>query len=171
MTKAAFEQRLAIGRTSAMPILLEILEHARDILGKRLEVARGIEGLTSPAFASSRNDLRGQLDHLVARDFLRTTPRSRLADLPRYLDGMLYRIGNLHGRVERDLAGIEKVAVWERRSAVLSEASEVGHGAAAELRFLVQEYRIATFSQHLGTREKVSAKRLQVRFEALEDLE
>ena len=171
VTKAAFEQRLAIGRTSAMPILLEILEHARDILGKRLEVARGIEGLTSPAFASSRNDLRGQLDHLVARDFLRTTPRSRLADLPRYLDGMLYRIGNLHGRVERDLAGIEKVAVWERRSAVLSEASEVGHGAAAELRFLVQEYRIATFSQHLGTREKVSAKRLQVRFEALEDLE
>ena len=37
-----------------------------------------------------------------------------------------------------------------------------------ELRFLVQEFRIATFSQRIGTKGKVSAKRLEARFAAAE---
>lgn len=165
-TRAAFEQRLASNRQALGPIFQDTLDWARKILAKRFEVARAVDALDSPAFAASRADLAGQLDRLVGADFLAVTPKHRLPDVPRYLDGMAHRIDNLQGRVRRDRAGIEAVRLWERRLAALRESGETAD--TAELRFLVEEFRIATFSQRLGTRGKVSAKRLQARFEAAE---
>ena len=108
-----------------------------------------------------------QLETLVGPDFLRTTPRRHLPDLPRYLDAMAQRLQNLHGRVERDRAGIEKVAVWERRLTEVKERAGDGFPeTVTALRFLVEEFRVATFAQRIGTREKVSEKRLARRFDA-----
>ncbi len=165
-TEAAFKERLASGRAALAPIFIDTLEQTRSILARRFEVAAAISAMASPAFAASRADLMRQLDDLIGAEFLITTPRHRLADLPRYLDAMAYRIDNLAGRVDRDQARMEAVGVWESRLAALREAGETS--AAEQLRFLVQEFRVATFSQRLGTRDKVSAKRLQARFEAAE---
>ena len=163
----AFEQRVAVGKASAPVVFFELLEHARSILAKRLDVARAIDGLVSPAFRASRDDLARQLMHLVAPDFVRTTPRNRLPDLPRYLDGMANRIAALAGRVQRDIAGIEAVSPWEQRLASLREQTEDAESdVIVDLRYLIEEFRIATFCQHLGTREKVSVVRLARRFEA-----
>ena len=90
-----FEQRVADGRSTAPAVFAEMLGHARDTLARRFDVAQRIETLVSPAFAPTRDDLVGQLDDVVPAAFVRTTSRARLADLPRYLDGMLYRAGNL----------------------------------------------------------------------------
>ena len=120
--------------------------------------------MSSPAFSATRNDLRCQLDEIAGGRILATLPSDRLADIPRYLDGMLVRMDSLHGRVKRDLAGIAAVEAWERRLRDLREAG-VDTG---DLPFLVQEFRIATFSQRLGTKGKVSAKRLETQFTAAE---
>ena len=168
-TKPEFDACAEAGHAALRGTFSEALACTRRILAKRTAVARDVDGLTSPAFARSREDMAGQLEDLVGADFLRTTPRDRLADLPRYLDGIAYRIGNLHGRVQRDLAGIDKVAVWKRRlAAVAEQADNVEAPIIAELRFLVEEFRIATFAQRLGTREKVSDERLANRFDAAE---
>ena len=170
-TRAAFDARLAAGKPRLAPVFFATLEKTRMVLAKRLAVAEAIGGLASPAFAASRADLVAQLDAVAGDDFLATTPSDRLADLPRYLDAMAYRIANLQGRVQRDQAGVAAVAAWERRLAVLRAATKAApqtSDAVAELHFLIQEFRVATFSQRLGTREKVSAKRLQTRFEAVE---
>jgi len=165
VTKTEFTRCISTHRGTATPIFHELLEGTRTVLKKRLEVVRRLDALGSPAFARSRKDLVRQLDGLVGADFLRATPRDRLPDLPRLLDGMAHRIDNLQGRVDRDRAGIEAVAVWEQRLATLREAGDVSSDVIDDLRFLIEEFRIATFSQQLGTREKVSAKRLAGRFE------
>ena len=166
-TQAGFDECVETGGAVLHETFFEIITHARQILAKRTAVARGIEGLASPAFATSREDVARQLENLVSANFLRTTPRAHLPDLPRYLDGMMHRIQNLQGRVERDLAGVEKVAAWERRLAAVEEQAEDGLAEpVTELRFLVEEFRIATFAQQIGTREKISEQRLARRFDA-----
>ena len=111
--------------------------------------------------------MEAQLGALVGADFLAATPSERLNDLPRYLDGMAYRVDALRigGKVDRDRAGIAAVAAWEQRLAALV-AKGIAPALREELRFLVQEFRMTTFSQALGTRGKVSAKRLAKRFDA-----
>ena len=166
-TQTGFDARVDAGRPALHETFFEILTHARRILTERASVVRRIDGLASPAFATSREDMTRQLENLVGPDFLRSTPRGHLADLPRYLDGMVHRIENLHGRVERDLAGVEQVAAWERRlAAVKEQAEDPLSGPVTELRFLIEEFRIATFAQRIGTREKISDKRLARRFDA-----
>ena len=167
-TQTGFDACVKAGVGMVQKTFFEIIGHARNILAKRTAVAHRVEELASPAFAKSREDLARQLENLVASDFLRTTPRGQLPDLPRYLDGMAHRIQNLRGRVERDLAGVERVAAWERRlEAVEEQAGEAQSGTVTELRFLIEEFRIATFAQRIGTRGKISEKRLARRFEAV----
>ena len=166
-SRAGFDACAETGKGALRGAFSEVLGQARQILTRRREVASRLDGLASPAFVKSREDMARQLGHLVPSDFLRITPRRHLAQLPRYLDGIAYRIDNLHGRVQRDLAGIEKVAVWERRLAeVADHAQDPSTGLVAELRFLVEEFRIATFAQRIGTREKISDKRMGMHFEA-----
>jgi hypothetical protein len=45
--------------------------------------------------------------------------------------------------------------------AELEEALERKPGADPEVRWLIEELRVAEFAQSLGTREKVSAKRIR----------
>lgn len=166
-SKAAFDARLqetlpAIGR-----VFRAVLDHARIILARRFEVARLIDGLDSPAFAETRDDLLAQLADIAGADFLSATPGDRLADIPRYLDGMAWRARNLQGRVGKDRAGCETLRRWQTRLEALRAATGETR-ATVELRFLLQELRIALFSQRTGTREKVSEVRLTRRFEPLE---
>ena len=167
-TKAGFDACAETGKDALRGTFSEVLDQARQILTRRTAVANRLDALVSPAFAKSREDMVSQLGNLVPADFLRTTPRRHLADLARYLDGIAYRIGNLHGRVQRDHAGMEKVAVWERRfTEAANDAEDPESGIAGELRFLVEEFRIATFAQQIGTREKISDRRMAMHLEAV----
>ena len=167
-TRAAFDACLAAGKLAEA--VGDLLQSARATLAKRFEVARALGGLDSPAFAASRADLEAQLEALVRPRFPWTTPKDRVADLPRYLDGMAYRIAKLPGNVKRDQAGMAALAPWLARLAALRAAPDANAKAAAvELRFAVEEFRIATFSQPIGTRGKASAKRLAAAFEAAEN--
>ena len=165
-TRRDFEERLAANANALVPTFQEVHGTLNEIVRKRTDLARWIDLLASPALAETRRDLARQLDGLVGHGFLATLPRDRLADLPRYLDAMAARIDGLDGRVARDRVGMAAVAPWEERLAALAKRRE----DTAELAFLVQEYRVAVFSQRLGTRGKVSPQRLEKRFAAVEAL-
>ena len=166
-TREAFQKRVAA--VPLGPVVAETAALTRTILAKRLAVSNNLDAMRSPTWKPSRDDMRTQLDLLVGPRFLATTPAEHLADLPRYLDALAYRIDRLRvgGRVDRDQAGMATVAAWETRLAAL-RAADVASDVEAELRFLVQEFRVATFSQAIGTRGKISAQRLQARFRAAE---
>ena len=163
-TRDAFEARLAAERQSLVPTFQGVLATMRVVFEKRFGLAPRLAALASPALAETRADLRRQLDIVAGAGLLATLPSARLPDLPRYLDGMSMRLDGLQGRLGRDRAGMAAVQAWERRLAALSQSG----AAVEELGFLVQEFRIATFSQRIGTKGKVSAKRLEAQFAAAE---
>ena len=162
-TATAFAERLA--STKLAPVVAETVAHAKAILAKRFEVAKALDDIDSPAFAPSVADMASQLDDIAGAQFLANASSDWLTDICRYLDGMAHRIANLRP-VKRDLERMEAIKPWQDRLLALSKADD--DETFEDLRYLVQEFRIATFSQGLGTREKVSAKRLEVRFAAAE---
>ena len=95
------------------------------------------------------------------------TPYERLADLPRYLDAMLYRVNHFQGRVSKDEELMNQARTWEQR--LHSLTARVGDMPdLVDAKFLLAELRVALFHQKLGTKEKVSQKKLTQTFERLE---
>lgn len=159
--------RACLAQGSLTNAFAATLADARRILAKRQAVAAALDALTGPAFAPSRADLAAQLEQVTPADFLATTPSAWRSDLLRYLDGMALRIERLPGRVRQDRQHMAIVAPWQQRLDALRPATPPAEIAA--LARLLQEFRIATFAQQLGTHERISAKRLAAHFAAAEE--
>ena len=152
-----------------------LAEASRKILGKRFEAVQRIAELTSPAFAASREDMQAHLARLVPPEFPTRIPAERMDDVARYLDAIAYRAEHLQGRVQRDMEGVREAERWQARLDAVAEALSDGTADASDdgsplvaARYLVEEYRVALFSQRIGTREKVSPERLARAIEPLE---
>jgi hypothetical protein len=78
---------------------------------------------------------------------------------------MLYRWAHLQGRVEKDAAEEEALQALESRSDALVE---LGSDVNWELRHMLEELRVASFAQPIGTRIRVSVKRAVKRIEEME---
>ncbi len=125
--------------------------------------------LTPPllGFAKANyDDLREQLDELLAPGFVRDLGKSRLAQLPRYLKAMKLRAERLRQDPARDQARMLGVQVYWRE--VLKHRARMDSDPLVdELRWLVEELRVSTFAQELRTPEPVSPKRLAKLVESL----
>ncbi|MET0505825.1 MAG: DUF3418 domain-containing protein, partial [Luteibacter sp.] len=108
---------------------------------------------------ASYDDLREQLAALLQPGFLRELPTARLAHYPRYLKAMRLRGERLRQDPARDQSRMLQVLPYWR---ALLQAGGTALGAAdwAELRWLLEEWRVSLFAQELKTAEPVSAKRL-----------
>ena len=165
--RIGFEALIKKGRGNLVSKFLELLGLTRIILEKRFSVKREIDRLTSKAYIHARNDLLKQLDQLVTPDFLTVIPPEYLGEVPRYLDAMTYRMYHLQGRVTQDVESIQLIANWQERLEILGAKAKSRY-AFVRLRFSIEEYRVARFSQGLGTKKKVSERRLEREFLALE---
>ena len=166
-SKEDFDARLKACRGEFVTEGLRSIELCCEIAAKRFEVSLAMERVDSAVFAPAIADMKAQLANLVPVDFMWQTPADRVKDLLRYLDAMLYRAGHLQGRVTKDQELMETAQGWEQRlQTMFVQAGEVPDLVAA--RYLLRELRVALFHQKLGTREKVSQKKLNQRFEELE---
>ena len=166
-TRAAFDALLAARRTRLIPVFNSALEASRDILDRRFAAANRIAALDSPAFAPSRDDMVAHLERLVPPDFPNRISLEGFADLSRYLRALAQRADNLPGRVPKDRQSMAEVSRWEARLASVSDALP-GEAEVAQLGVLVEEYRVALFSQRIGTGIRVSPERLERALEPLE---
>ncbi len=156
--RASFDAALDAVRRIAVPegtrrveTLAAVLGERRRILGRMAAVRR----LSKPAAA----DIASQLDDLVYPGFLGDIDGARLAEYPRYLEGIARRVERLSADPARDSARLAEIAPWWQN--YLHHYHH--HGYSAELdtyRWLIEEYRISLFAQPLKTRHPISAKRL-----------
>ncbi len=160
----SFAQRIAQEKPRAAVVFDEVLEIVRRILRKRFEIVRQLDAMTSPAFAAALEDVRSQLQRLVPADLLTVTPRARLNDIPRYLDGVRYRLEHLQGKVRKDQELTAVVRAFEQRLDRLRARSREQDSRWQQLRFGVEELRLGLFAEPMGTRGKVSTKRLDADF-------
>jgi ATP-dependent helicase HrpA len=115
---------------------------------------------------ASYDDLREQLDALLAPGFLRELSLARLAQLPRYLKAMRLRAERLRQDPTKDQQRMLQVLPYWR---AYLEHRAAGAAGLEELRWLIEEWRVSLFAQELKTAEPVSAKRLAKALQAVRD--
>ena len=169
-TREAFTQMLERGRGRVVACANElesVLLNSLDVLAR---LRRCLAGLDQGAFADTREDIASQLQRLLAAGFQRDTPQPWLQQYPRYMKALLHRVERLSGQYPKDQRNTAMLAelgapLWDvlrQRSGLLLVCE-----AAMQYRWMLEELRVSLFAQNLGTRQAVSAKRLQEQWQAV----
>jgi len=145
---------------------VERLKLAEPIIEAQAEMKPWLEPPLIGFARASYDDLREQLVHLLEPGFLRELPNARLAHFPRYLKAMRLRAERLRQDPAKDQQRMLQVLPYWREY-LKHRAAGAAPDALAELRWLIEEWRVSLFAQELKTAEPVSAKRLARALEAL----
>ena len=138
---------------------LDIVARVQPILARAYTIEKRLAGTSNLALVPALTDIRGQLSRLVYPGFVADTGADRLADLPRYLAAVEYRLDRLAGNVARDrqlTATVEQV--WQEYEHLRAEVPD--SEAVRRIRWMVEELRVSFFAQALGTPYPVSDKRI-----------
>jgi ATP-dependent helicase HrpA len=162
-------QRRLLERKGELTATFErTLAALRETLVRRFRIGKLIGELESPAYRSTLADAAAQLDRLVPAHVLSITPSAQLAELPRYLDALEYRLTHLQGKVRKDQELMAVVDGFQVRLDRLVGTAGLDEAARQRLRFGLEELRIGLFAEPLGTRGKTSPKRLDREFVEVE---
>jgi len=162
-TADEFAARLERGRAE----LVREADALRALLGEILSLHRALRRALGPGdakgvHAAVRAELEAQLADLVSPTTLRETPREWRRHLPRYLRAAEERWQKRGQRREPELAAAARAAAARlARWRVSQPAGVPWPPGVVEYRWLVEEFRVSLFAQHLGTVRPVSAKRLE----------
>jgi ATP-dependent helicase HrpA len=144
---------------------LDVTRQVARLLGVWREVQRQVDELVAPQVQEPRLDVARQLGRLVYTGFVAGSGVPRLPDVERYLRGALRRLERLPSNIAGDLDRQRSVNVLEeswRRRVEATPGGLAGLPAdVREVRWLLEELRIAQFAQGLGTNGQVSAKRVR----------
>ena len=148
----------------------ELADAVSRILGKRHQLAKQLSGSLAPAMLAASADVGSQLDRLVFPGFVARTPRDRLMEMPRYLEAARLRLERAGNNPQRDLQQQRLIEPHENRLLDCWEPEDWlnDDDPLARYRWLIEEYRVSLFAQELGTRDKVSEKRLSEAWRAVQ---
>ncbi|MFP4514321.1 MAG: DUF3418 domain-containing protein, partial [Acidimicrobiales bacterium] len=140
---------------------------ATTVLERHQRIAATLDGLTGRGFVEAVDDVRSQLRRLVYPGMCTAVGIDQLAHVARYLRAIERRLDTLADdpqrdrrrmticrRLEADYEAVRERVPWS------PELEEVG--------WLLEEMRVATFAQPLGTAQPVSEKRIWTAMAALE---
>jgi ATP-dependent helicase HrpA len=111
--------------------------------------------------------IAADLDRLVPKDFLAVYPIARLVRIPRYLEGLMIRLERARVDPEKDRAKSAQIEPYAFELARLDRAprsaspiSEEKRTAIDELRWMIEEFKLALFAPEIKTAFPISAVRL-----------
>jgi ATP-dependent helicase HrpA len=127
---------------------------------------------SGPAGGNTPGWLTAELSLLVPKDFLQLIPFRRLSELPRYLKALQTRCERAGNNPAKDLQRSSLVAPYV---AALNQymrqkaTSETFSHHLEEFRWMIEEFKVSTFAQELGTAVPVSPKRLDEQLKKLRE--
>jgi ATP-dependent helicase HrpA len=158
-TEADFKRRVEEGRGRLTLIANEVARLASTILTDHAAAVRKIKDTKVQPEATA--DALQQLQRLVPKRFLSTTPWTRLQHLPRYLKAIVLRLDKLRADPARDSARLAELRPQEQRYwRLVAERKGAVDEPMEDYRWLLEELRVSFFAQELRTPQPVSAKRL-----------
>jgi ATP-dependent helicase HrpA len=162
--RAAYDALLARARTELPERAASVLGQVSRVLADWRETDRLLHGRVELGALPSMNDLGQHLDRLVRRGFVADAGAEALRQYPRYLAALAERRRRLDQAPGRDLELMARVGefqqAWDQRMAALP-AGRPPSLELERLRWLVEEYRVSLWAQHLGTAASVSDTRLR----------
>ncbi|MFL6159386.1 MAG: DUF3418 domain-containing protein, partial [Marmoricola sp.] len=162
--EAGYDALLVRARTELADRARAIRDQVVRVLRDAMAVDRLLAGRVELAVLPSMNDMRAHLARLTAPGFVARAGAARLHDYPRYLAALIERHRRLAESSVRDLELMSRIADfqagYEQRLAALPGGRPPGQ-ALTRLGWLVEEYRVSLWAQHLGTSEPVSDQRLR----------
>ncbi len=164
-TEKAFRERLREHGGELLSTANELCDRVGRVLAVFHEVRKRLKGPADLRAMESVADIGEQLENLVYSGFVAATPAGRLADLPRYLEGIRWRLDKLQNDPGRERTGLRAVRpFWEKYLRARNDG-RVDREELDAFRWLIEEYRIQVFAQPLGTATPVSDKRLRQQWE------
>jgi len=168
--EASYAKLRAITRAKLESTTVRVLDSVRAVLTVWHRVQARIAELTAPVLAAARRDLTAQVNALMKPGFVTVAGTARLGDLARYLQAVELRIDKLRADPARDAQWTAQVRVvadeYAAELAALPAGVEQPPGLQ-EIRWMIEELRVALYAHPMRTRYPVSVKRIQ---KALDDL-
>ena len=150
--------------------VLAAVRQVASVLELSGQVEHSIDQVSTPALAHMRADMRMQLRELLGDHFVSSVGVARMDDLTRYLRAMLARCDAAPRDTGRDAvrqSELDQVSgEWEESRATLPSYLR-DSAAAADIDWMIQEFRVNLFAQKLGTRYPISAKRIYAAIDEL----
>ena len=157
---ASFKARVEEGRTRLNLIAQEVARLAGTVLTEYAAAARKLKDAKPPKDVAE--DITAQLQRLMPKRFVASTPYAQLQHFPRYLKGITLRLDKLKGDPARDAQRLAELRPLDQRhTRRLSELKGTHDARLDEFRWLLEELRISLFAQELRTPQPVSVKRLE----------
>ncbi|KRF12720.1 ATP-dependent RNA helicase HrpA [Nocardioides sp. Soil796] len=123
-----------------------------------------LSGRADMSTLSAITDMRAQLDRLVHRGFVADAGLPQLRELPRYLAAIDVRRERLDSQVAKDRQVMDQMSemqnAWLHRVEALPQGRPPG-AALRKVRWMLEEYRVSLWAQHLGTAQTVSDARIR----------
>jgi ATP-dependent helicase HrpA len=158
----SFKKRIEEGRARLNLVAQEIARLVLTILLEFSNLQKKLPQLSKSA-PLAYADIQTQLQNLLNKNFIVATPKQQLTHLPRYLKGIMLRIEKLRTDPARDTARMSEFMPlyrnWQR--SYQQQQQITVDPRLEELRWLLEELRIALFAQELRTPMPVSVKRLE----------
>ena len=157
--REAFERLRSNAREEIPDALVAVASDSLEILDEVRNVWSAMASLIGDRYAPAVADMTTQLDRLIYPAFLTNVGVDRLADLTRFVQAIGRRIERLPDHTDRDRERMERVQDLEAERDELSDAMP-GSVDLIEVAWMLQELRVSLFAQEVGTKGKVSEKRI-----------
>jgi ATP-dependent helicase HrpA len=146
-----FKRRIEEGRGRLTLIANEVARLAGTILLEFGAATRKIKDTKNAPDATA--DCTAQLQRLMPKNFMATTPWPQLQHCARYLKAITLRLDKYRADPARDAQRLSELKPQERKGAQ--------DARMLEFRWLLEELRVSFFAQELRTPQPVSIKRLE----------
>ncbi|MDJ0923405.1 MAG: ATP-dependent RNA helicase HrpA [Acidimicrobiia bacterium] len=155
-----FDALLGTARDELHPRVTNIATQSLEVFASLHTLETAFNRPAIQHFDAALRDVADQVSALVYRGFMTAIGSDRLPDVRRYLEAAARRLDRLPQDPARDQQQMEVVQRLEQ------ELERIQQALAADERlvdaaWMIQELRVSLFAQTLGTRGKVSEKRIR----------
>jgi ATP-dependent helicase HrpA len=155
-----FDTLLLTVRDELHPRVTAVARDSLDVLDALRGAELAFNRLDEERHATALRDIADQVGSLIYPGFLTAVGSERLPDIRRYLEAIERRIDRLQQDAARDERMMKRIHDLEKEVDRLQEAMP-GEERLMYAAWMIQELRVSLFAQALGTREKVSEKRIR----------
>ena len=158
--EASFKRRVDEGRGRLTLIANEVARLAGTVLLEFGVATRKIKDSKNAPEATG--DCAQQLQRLVPKNFMTTTPWPHLQHFARYLKAITLRLDKYRADPARDAQRLAELKPLEQKYwRLVAERKGQADARMLEFRWLLEELRVSFFAQELRTPQPVSVKRLE----------